>query len=167
MDNELYHHGVLGMKWGVRRYQNADGSLTKAGKKRAAKIKDEYTALTGKQLRRNPSTSKSNKSSPSGKEDTQPKKKSIKDLSDEELRERTKRLIAEKDYIDLTRQMSDLKPKEVSKGKAFVDTVAKDMLLPAATDVGKQVAKSLMTSAVNKALNLDGDLKVYTNNKKK
>ena len=63
--------------------------------------------------------------------------------------------------------MSDLKPKEVSKGKAFVDTVAKDMLLPAATDVGKQVAKSLMTSAVNKALNLDGDLKVYTNNKKK
>ena len=32
--NELYHHGVKGMKWGVRRYQNKDGSLTPAGKKR-------------------------------------------------------------------------------------------------------------------------------------
>lgn len=32
---ELYHYGVLGMKWGVRRYQNADGTLTSAGKKKA------------------------------------------------------------------------------------------------------------------------------------
>jgi len=34
MDNYLYHHGILGQKWGVRRYQNEDGSLTAAGKKR-------------------------------------------------------------------------------------------------------------------------------------
>ena len=32
--NELYHHGIKGMKWGVRRFQNEDGSLTTAGKKR-------------------------------------------------------------------------------------------------------------------------------------
>ena len=35
--SELAHHGIKGMKWGVRRYQNADGSLTPAGKKRQAK----------------------------------------------------------------------------------------------------------------------------------
>jgi len=34
---ELYHHGIKGQKWGVRRFQNADGSLTAAGKRRAAK----------------------------------------------------------------------------------------------------------------------------------
>lgn len=32
--NELYHYGVKGMKWGVRRYQNKDGTYTSAGKKR-------------------------------------------------------------------------------------------------------------------------------------
>ena len=36
-NDELYHHGVKGQKWGVRRYQNSDGSLTPLGKKRYAK----------------------------------------------------------------------------------------------------------------------------------
>ena len=36
-ETELYHHGIRGQKWGVRRYQNADGSYTAAGRKRYAK----------------------------------------------------------------------------------------------------------------------------------
>ena len=35
---ELCHHGIKGQKWGVRRYQNKDGSLTEAGKKRKVLI---------------------------------------------------------------------------------------------------------------------------------
>ena len=39
---ELYHYGVKGMRWGVRRYQNQDGSLTNAGKKRYKATKGDF-----------------------------------------------------------------------------------------------------------------------------
>ena len=45
--DELYHHGILGQRWGVRRFQNADGSLTSAGRKRVSKLENKYSKLTG------------------------------------------------------------------------------------------------------------------------
>ena len=47
----LYHHGIKGMQWGVRRYQNPDGSLTAAGKKRASQRRpDDIVIKKGTQL---------------------------------------------------------------------------------------------------------------------
>ena len=59
-DNFLAHHGILGQKWGVRRYQNEDGSLTKAGKKHYEKLdakwakrnSDKITKKTQKKIKK-------------------------------------------------------------------------------------------------------------------
>lgn len=50
-ESSLYHHGVKGMKWGVRKYQQKDGSLTSAGKKRysdAAQAREQKTQARDK-----------------------------------------------------------------------------------------------------------------------
>ena len=144
--SDLYHHGILGMKWGVRRYQNKDGSLTAAGKRRMSKEdKERATFFKNKK-----------------KTEEEPKSKSVKEMSDAELREKTNRLNLENNYISAVNNS-----KQMSKGKAFIDKIKSEVIEPAALDVGRQVFKSYLVKGVNEGLKLDDEHKVYTNNKKK
>lgn len=49
--SELYHFGIKGQKWGVRRFQKKDGTLTSAGKKRYNNYEDEAKGLSDQELR--------------------------------------------------------------------------------------------------------------------
>lgn len=51
-NNFLAHYGVKGMRWGVRRYRNSDGSLNKRGQKKLSKISKKYSRATAKQDKR-------------------------------------------------------------------------------------------------------------------
>lgn len=157
MENELMHWGIKGMKWGVRRYQNKDGSLTPAGKKRydkeMAKLKEEEKIAKNKlktqaklnkldEKRKEVEALKSGK--PIVKKTKQPSKPSVKDMSDEELRQTVNRLLMEQQYAKLN-------PQQVSAGQKFVKKVMNDVVAPAATEVGKNVLKDAMTKAVKNA----------------
>lgn len=133
-NNELYHHGILGQKWGVRRFQNKDGSLTPAGRKRADKLAKEYNKLV--------SGTKKNQAS-SSNSPVKPKPKSISEMSDEELQKVINRKRLEQQY-------SQLDPKKISAGKEFVDKVFK----PAATNAGKDVLQAWLTKQGEKYLDV-------------
>ena len=51
-ESELKHYGILGMHWGVRRYQNADGTLTEAGKRHYAKLDDKWASKNASKIRK-------------------------------------------------------------------------------------------------------------------
>lgn len=158
MENELTHWGVKGMRWGIRRYQNKDGTLTPAGKKRynaeMSKLKAEEKVLKNKmktksQLdkleakRKEVEDLRKGKLPASSKESSEPKKKTVKDLSDEELFKAVNRLNLEKRY-------SELNPQQVSKGKKFVNDMIEKAVIPAVQEVSKNAIKNGLESAIKK-----------------
>ena len=147
-NNELKHHGIIGMKWGVRRYQNKDGTLTAAGKKRASRLESQYNDLTGKKL------AKSSKNT----SESQGTKKKLSDMTDDELKSRINRLQSEKTYLDLDKQVKALQPEQISRGKKFFKRLSNDVIVPAAVESGKRLLADFINKKGREALGLNGNV---------
>lgn len=163
---ELYHWGIKGMRWGVRRYQNKDGSLTKAGRKRYAeeneKLKAREKEIKGREkaaarqakldakkaeLDAREAALKGGKTKAAKKLDSDgdvSKSKSIKDMTDDELREHINRMTLEKNYLDAQRNLATLAPKKTSNGKDFVNGLLNDVIMPSAKTAGKEWLEKYM-----------------------
>lgn len=113
----LTHNGIKGQRWGVRRFQNEDGSLTQAGKDRykkinstlggAKKITDASSKLTD---------SAKNLSDSIGKMSIHSKTKDLSKMSDKDLQDTVRRMNLERQYADLTSN-------QISRGRANVGAI--------------------------------------------
>ena len=140
--NQLYHHGIPGMKWGIRRYQNKDGSLTPAGRKRAAKLEKQYNKVTGRKFNNQNNVQKQNVV----------KRKNVKEMSDDDLIQETRRINLENNYRSAQIRKQQLNPTKVSKGKAFIKKVGKNVIAAAATEASKNVLRKFIEDSVADAI---------------
>lgn len=134
-ETELYHHGTKGMRWGVRRYQNKDGSLTPAGQKRYARDQRENAGKKkgdrvgqddpDRWVREDLSRSRKLVDESSGMANKlkgvtessirkQPKAKmDLSNMTDQQMRNEINRALLERQYNDM------FAPKKTSRGKEF------------------------------------------------
>lgn len=139
ISNAFAHHGIKGMRWGVRRTPE---QLARAS---GRPIPESDGKESGRREEKKDSSGTS-------------RKKTISDLSDDELRQRISRLELEKRYKDL--EKADAKPKS-TRGRDFcvnvLETIGKNTL----TNIGTQAANHVLGEAINKIAGVSSDDKAH------
>lgn len=144
VNGELCHAGVKGMKWGVRRYQNADGSLTEAGKRRyardqrenAGKKKGDKVGQADPDRWVREDTERSKRLAESGSHLTN----ELKRANDNSLRNSRKR-----EKMDLSNMTDQEMRNQINR--ALLERQYNDMFAPQKTSRGKEYASKLLDAA--------------------
>ena len=168
-EQELQHHGVIGMKWGVRRYQNKDGSLTPAGKShkkikamqsradsKAKKIKEEGKIKVAEAKAKAKAQGKVDKAKEKveaklkkiNSKSSAAKEKSLSELSNAEIKAKIER-------IKLENELKSLTPEQKSAGQKFIEKIGKDVIGPAAISAGKDAMTNFLKNKMSDALGLN------------
>lgn len=144
-ENELYHYGVLGMKCGVRRYQNYDGTYTQKGLNRYRSAEERYKSVREKKKNIKESYS------------DQDKKTKIRELSVEQKRAKKE---MKKAYKGLkTDKLADEGKTLYKRGNTIEDVVRKTQLAQATVAVGSGMASLILGNLGNTSL---ANASIYT-----
>lgn len=156
----FYHYGIKGQKWGVRRFQNEDGSLKPAGRKRYSDDSESkkqnrsfFSRLDQKTSIKKKTSSSSSEKKEENKEE--PKKKSVSEMTDQELRSAIDRKRLEQEYSRMFTKPPE--PKKVSMGKKISDTLVHNVIVPASVNAGRNILQKYLEQNIGSALGIKSD----------